>query len=318
VADERLKRISRELLFTSFLGPASGLEESWIIDRFAEGIEESVITAGELLFDIGDSSDHLFFMSEGRLRLQAPGHPDWVYDGRWVVGTTDQITGRKRVRRATVEADARIFRVRGDLWTELMEDSFDATSTALLGNARGVAALYARLAPTGGFSPVATDDEAPISLRAPMSDSIVDRTLLLYETPLFRGAGVQPLTDLARQCSLVDLRAGQDLFSAGIAPEQTYVVVTGEVEVVREAPAVTARFGPRQVVGGAICLGDADAEWGARATAPTRLLSLRNEDWFDGMEEHVDLATASMAWLSLERERLFDLLAAPTGEIVLH
>jgi CRP-like cAMP-binding protein len=293
VADERLKRISRELLFTSFLGPASGLEESWIIDRFAEGIEESVITAGELLFDIGDSSDHLFFMSEGRLRLQAPGHPDWVYDGRWVVGTTDQIT-------------------------ELMEDSFDATSTALLGNARGVAALYARLAPTGGFAPVATDDEAPISLRAPMSDSIVDRTLLLYETPLFRGAGVQPLTDLARQCSLVDLRAGQDLFSAGIAPEQTYVVVTGEVEVVREAPAVTARFGPRQVVGGAICLGDADAEWGARATAPTRLLSLRNEDWFDGMEEHVDLATASMAWLSLERERLFDLLAAPTGEIVLH
>jgi CRP-like cAMP-binding protein len=318
MADERLKRITRELLFTSFLGPASGLEESWIIDRFAEGIEESVVTKGELLFDIGDSSDYLFFMSEGRLRLQAPGRPDWVYDGRWVVGTTDQITGRKRQRRALVEADARVFRVRGELWGELMEDSFEATSGALFGNARGVVALYARVGPSGGFKPLESPDEAPMSLRAPITDSIVDRTLLLYETPMFQGAGVQPLTDLARQCSLVELRAGEDLFTAGIAPERTYVVVSGEVEVSRKSPDVTARFGPRTVVGGAVSLGDPGAEWSARAVGPTRLLSLWNEDWFDEMEEHVDLARAGMAWVSVERERLFDLLAAPTGEIVLH
>ncbi|MBL8743219.1 MAG: cyclic nucleotide-binding domain-containing protein [Myxococcales bacterium] len=318
MADERLKRITRELLFTSFLGPASGLEESWIIDRFAEGIEESVVAKGEVLFDIGDSSDSLFFMSEGRLRLQAPGRPDWVYDGRWVVGTTDQLTARKRQRRALVEQDARVFRVRGDLWTELMEDSFEATSGALFGNARAVAGLYARVGPGGGFAAPPVEDDAPMSLRVPASDSIVDRTLLLYETPMFKGAGVQPLTDLARQCSLIELRAAEDLFSAGIPPERSYVVVSGEVEVARQNPDVRARFGPRSVVGGAVCLGDPTAEWSGRATQPTRLLSLWNEDWFDEMEEHVDLARAGMAWLSLERERLFDLLAAPTGEIVLY
>ncbi len=318
MADERLKRITRELLFTSFLGPASGLEEPWIIDRFADGIEETVVSRGEVLFDIGDSSDHLFFMSEGRLRLQAPARPDWVYEGRWVVGTTDQITGRKRQRRAVVEADARIFRVRGELWTELMEDSFEATSGALFGNARGIAALCARLAPGGGFEAIEAANEGPSSMRAPHSDSIVDRTLLLYETPLFKGAGVQPLTDLARQCSLIELRAGEDLFSAGIAPERTYVIVSGEVEAFRANPEVRARFGPRTVVGGPICLGDPEAAWAARATMPTRMLSLWNEDWFDEMEEHVDLARAAMAWLAMERERLFDLLALPTGEIVLH
>jgi CRP-like cAMP-binding protein len=318
MADERLKRITRELLLTAFFGPSSGLEESWIIDRFAEGIEETVVAKGEVLFEIGDSSEFLFFMSEGRLRLQAPGHPDWVYDGRWVIGTTDLVTGRRRVRRALVESDARVFRVRGELWTDLMEDSFDATAGALFGSARGNVGLYAKLSPHGGFVTHQSDAEGPYSVRAPLSDSIVDRALLLYETPMFHGAGVQPLTDLARQCSLIELRAGEDVFSAGIAPERTYVVVSGEVEAFSKTPEVSARFGPRSVVGGAVSLGDPTAAWAARAVVPTRLLCLWNEDWFDEMEEHVDLARAAMGWLSVERERLFDLLAAPTGEIVLH
>ncbi|NUP07567.1 MAG: cyclic nucleotide-binding domain-containing protein [Polyangiaceae bacterium] len=316
MADEHLQRITRELLFTTFLGPSSGMDEQWILERVADHLEEHVVVPGEILFRQGDTSEHLYFMSDGRVRLRAEGHPDWVYDGRWVMGTTDMLLGRPRGRTATVETPAHLFRLRGEHWLDLMEDSFEATSGALVGSARGSVAFHGRVPPDGGFLHVGSPHETG---RAPLSlETLVDRALLLYEAPLLRGAGVQPLTDLARVSTIQELAAGEALFSAGVAPGRTFLVADGEIEVSRNDPNITARFGRGSIAGGAVCLGDPDAQWSARATMSSRVLSFSNEDWFDEMEEHVDLARAAMGSLAFEREHLVDLLAAPVGEVVLY
>lgn len=314
MADDHLHRITREILLTSFFGRASGFDEPWILDRLAESVDEQEVSAGEVLFREGETAQHLYFMNEGRVRMRATGHPDWVYEGRWVIGTTDMVAARRRARTATAEATTRLFRIPGNLWLDLMEDSFEAAVGALVGSARGTLALHTQIVPDGGFeqprtSHLAVGDDA--------LSSVVDRTLMLLDVPLFRGAGVQPLTDLARHSQIHALPAGEALFGAGAPPRRTHVVVSGEVEASRRAPDLSARFGPGAVVGGAACLGDPEGQWSASATVDSLVLSFSNEDWFNEMEEHVDLVLAAMSALALERERLFDRLALPKGEIVL-
>lgn len=328
MAEDPLQHITRELLFTTFLDRASGMDEPWIIDRIVDRIEEQVVGAGEVLFRAGDPSEYVHLMSDGRVRLRAEGHPDWVYEGRWVIGTTDLIVGRPRARTAIVEVPTRLFRLRGEHWTELMEDSFEATSAALVGSARGTLALHEKVHPHGGFL---HRGARPSEARARVElETLVDRAVLFYETPLLRGAGVQPLTDLARVSAVHDLARGEVLFAPGAPPGRTFVVAEGEIEarLVRQPDAadplnttrshdIVARFGPGSVVGGAASLGDPQGRWGAEAVSSARVVSFSTEDWFDELEEHPELGRAAMQVLALEREHLFDLLAGGDAEIVL-
>lgn len=307
---ERMQRISRELLFSSFMGGTIGGDESWIIERIATSLEEYLASAGEILFREGDPSDYVYFMAEGRARMSRVGHADWIYEGRWVIGTIDVLVGRPRARTATIEADTRLFRYRGDLWSDLMEDSFEITANALSGSARGTAALYTRIAPEPAF-PEPSHDPLPYD-----SSTLVGRALLLSDLPLLRGASVQALTDMAEVTISETLAEGQTLFPPRLGAKRVYVVVRGLVEVYREEPRMTGQFGPGTIVGSALCLGN-DGAWGARALRPSEVLSFSTEEWFNQIEEHPGMARVAMAALALEREALMERIASKQRELVL-
>jgi len=312
MAEDALERIGRELMFSSFIGAGTWASGSWILERIVGSLEEFPTRAGDVLFQQGDPTEHLYFMNDGRVRLSREGHADWVYEGRWAIGTTDLLAARRRSRTATSEGDARMFRLPGESWLELMEDSFDLTHNALIGTARGAAALYTRLAPDGGFLPL------PTPRAAADSSSLVGRALLFSELPLLQDVSVQALTDLASYATDRRLDEGETLFGPAARSDRIHVVVRGSVEVTREEPRVTGQFGPGSVVGGALCLGNVDDAWSARALEPSKLVSFSAEDWFNQMEEHPEMARSAMAALSLERERIQEILALRLGELVLH
>src|SRR5260221_3753585 len=179
-AEPGRQRITRELLFAAFAGPSMGTDDPRLLERIVTSVEAESVRAGHVLFREGDESKYVHFMSEGRMRLSRPDCADWVYEGRWVVGTTDVLVGRPRTRTATMEADARLFRLPAARWFEVMQDRPEVVLDALVGFARGVAALHARLSPDGGFPP------APAPASFADASSLASRARILASLPLLR------------------------------------------------------------------------------------------------------------------------------------
>ena len=303
-------RVTRELLFAAFAGPSTETDDPRLLERMAGALEADTVRPGHILFRQGDESSYVHFMSEGRMRLSCPGQPDWVYEGRWVVGTTDVLLGRPRARTAVMETDARLFRLPSGLWFEVMDRRSDLLLNALVAFARGIAALYVRLAPDGGF---------PLAPPGPTVDvsNLAARSRLLASAPLLRGVPMQTLVELADVAECRDLETGEIVFAAKTSPPRVFVVTRGRVQAYRVEPEVRAVFGSGSIVGGALCLGDSEAAWSARAIEGAQVLSFSADDLFDHVEEHQDGLRAMMGACALERERVCDVLAARLGELVL-
>jgi CRP-like cAMP-binding protein len=310
-ADSVRQRLARELLFASFARPSTEIDDPRSFERLAASVEAQTVRAGDVLFRAGDAAEHVYFMTEGRLRMARPGHADWVYEGWWVVGTVDVLAGRPRSRTATVEADTRLSRLSSERWFEVMRDRPEVLVDTTLDFARGSAALHARLAPDGGF--VATAPPEP----PPDAATLAGRVRLLAAPPLLRPVPVQVLVELAAAAEPRALAGGESLFAPGEAPGRAFVVARGEVEAFSPEPAASAAFGPGALVGGLLAFGDARAAWGARARGPTGVLSFRVDDLFDHLEGHHGAVRGLMASFAVEQERLREELAARTGPLVL-
>jgi CRP-like cAMP-binding protein len=310
-AEPGRQRITRELLFAAFAGPSTEADDPRILERMTMSVEAETVQAGHVVFREGDESKYVHFMSEGRMRLSRPGWPDWVYEGRWVVGTTDVLVGRVRARTATMETAARLFRLPAERWFEVMQDRPEVLLNGLVGFARGVAQLYVRLTPDGGFprqpSPASCGD----------ASTLADRARLLASLPPLRGVPMQILVELAKLAQLRELEPEETLFAAGVPPGCVFVVTRGRIEARRADPTVDAVFVAGSVVGGSVCLGDPEAAWSARALECSQVLSFSVEDLLDHLEEHIDGLRAMMAAFALERDRLCDELALRLGELVL-
>lgn len=313
MADDARRHLAQEVLLTSFFGSEQGTRDRWLVDRVVQHMEEMTVSEGDVLFHRGDTTDHLWFVIDGLVRMKAEGHPDWVYRGDWLIGTVDLLASRTRARSAHVERDAHAFRIPSKVWASVFHDSNRLGPSVAIASAKRLVATYAQLAPNGGF----TEEIARGARGGGTAATLVERTILLHRAPFFRRAGVQALVELARLGSIEHFEPGEHLFVHGTSARSAFVIVEGEVAVSRRAPQVDARFGPGQVVGGALGLGDAEAAWTATAVEPTSVLAIAHADWFDAMEEHPSLTRAAMVEISLERERLLDLRAAEASEIYL-
>ncbi|HEU4413011.1 MAG TPA: cyclic nucleotide-binding domain-containing protein [Polyangiaceae bacterium] len=310
-AETARQRLSRELLFASFARPTTETDDPRSFERLAASVEAQTVRAGDVLFREGEPAEHVYFMIEGRLRLSRPGLADWVYEGWWVIGTTDALAGRPRRRTATIETDTRLSRLPAGRWFEVMRSRPEVLLDTLVGFARGAAVLHAQLAPDGGFLP-----PAPPARRFDVATP-AGRARLLASLPLLRGAAAQVLVELAALADCRELAAGDALFSAGEPCGRAFVVAEGAVEITRSGPDVRATFGPGSLVGDALCLGAPDGAWAARAAGPARVLSFSIDELFDLLEGHHESVRALMGTFSLEQERLREELGARTGELVL-
>jgi CRP-like cAMP-binding protein len=195
---------------------------------------------------------------------------------------------------------------------ELLDDSFEVARASIVELARRVAELEERRdrRVAGAGVALARSEPTPPNHLPAGRLNVIDRLALLMEVPILRGAGVQPLSDLAVVSEEVGFQPGDVLFDHRPVPERVVLVVEGEVEAWREAPGLIRRAGAGQIVGGAAAFADSALAWRARATRRGRALAFRVEDWFDLMEEHFDMVRSALAALSLEREGLIDELEA--------
>ena len=309
--DLRLQRTSRELFLSLLTGDAGDLEP-WVIDRMTSAVEEEDVEAGKRLFARDEPPEYIFFIREGRLRLERDGHPAWVFEGRSVIGVFDALLDRPHTRTAVAETNLHLLKFRVDHWLELLEDSFGLARVALGNSVTTVAAVEARRwaaqkAPRGAAMGQAPPVAGPLAF--------VERLAVLADAPLVRGAGIQVLVELADSTGEVTFEPGDSIFERGQARGEALFVLEGEVEAERVDPQLTVLFGPGSLVCGVASLGAPVVAWSARAVTHVRALSMRLEDWFDLMEEHFDLVRSALSALALIRESLLDELEATNGEV---
>lgn len=299
--------IAREVLLGALFGPRPPFEVGAVMSRMLDGAELIDVRPGDVLCREGDPTDHVFAMAEGRLRLSRQGLADFVYRGRWAVGTVDAILRRPRRRTIVVEAGTRILRTPARAYGELIEESVDLAAVTLLGLGMAIDDHEVRLGATSHARPPMEAGTAPASL--------VGRLALLEQVPFLAGATLQAIVDIAAGTTIEELAPGARPALLGQRDPRVFVVAAGRIEVARGPE--TRSFGPGEVVGGMAWHRASEGRLDARAIEPSSVLAFAVDDWLDRMEEHPSLATAGVGALSAERERLQEELAARLGELVL-
>jgi CRP-like cAMP-binding protein len=301
--DLRHERIQRELFLAAF-GANVGATESWVTDRLTSLLEEETVRAGETLFSVGDPPEFYYFLREGRVQLTREGSAPWTYDGPSVFGMSDALLERPRVRTARAVTGIQAMKVQSEAWIGLLEDSFALARASLVGLVRIVAELEERLWRAGRVLP-----RPRVSPCSPGTQlDVIERLAVLTETPLLRRVGVQILSDLAAASSVVAFGSGDVLVERGREPTAVTILLDGEVEAAREAPAVVWRGGAGEIVCGTAAFGDPIRAWEARARTAGRALTFPVADWLDLMEEHFDMVRTTLGTLSLDREELMERL----------
>jgi CRP-like cAMP-binding protein len=305
VTDPRLLRTSREL-FLSILTGGNHDIETWVLDRMTSLVDEEDVEPGKRLFARDEQPEFIFFVRDGRVRLEREGSHPWVFEGRSVIGGFDALLERPHARTAVADTSLHVLKVRVEHWLDLLEDSFGLARAALSNSVAMVAALEARRwkldpKPQGSVVAAVPPIEFPLAF--------VDRLAILAEVPLVRGAGIQVLVELADSVEEVAFEPGDTIFQRGQPCGQAFLVLEGAALGDRNDPLLEVSFGPGSFVGGAASLGEPIIEWQARAATRMRALSLLLEDWFDHMEEHFDLVRSALSALALTREAILDDLA---------
>jgi CRP-like cAMP-binding protein len=299
VADTgQAERISREVFVASFLGDTRAV--GWASQRMAARMTDMFLSAGDVLYRVGEPADHHYFVVKGEMRLTKPTGSAWVLGERSLIGTLDAILERPRSRDAVATMPTHLLKLRSEDWLEFLEDSFVMARRALMRVSAQVDELRRRPPPLGGFDPPpppAPAAEAPLHL--------VNRILLLRDVPIFSRASIQTLATLAELSTVLHAAKGEVLFERGAMKDKLVVVASGEVEASRSAPELVARFGRGGLVCGPGAFGDG-AAYEVRATASTRALSVSLEDFVDVMEEHFGLTRSAMMAMAEEREMLLD------------
>lgn len=269
-------------------------------DRLTAMLEEEECAPGESIYAEGEPADHFYVLRQGRLEFTRSDRPVEVVEAPQAFGLIDSLVERPRNTTAIAASPVQLLRIRSDAWFELLEDSFELARTSVVALARATASLEERSWARG----VAGSPRPPpgeLDGRGPLD--IVQRAALLMHTQAFQAVGVQPVSDLAAAAEEVRFAAGEHVFERG-ANDRIFVIVDGYVEAERSDPRITWHGGPGQIVCDSVCFGARASTWQARATTPTRALSLGVDDWFDVLQENFEMVRATLATFARERERL--------------
>ena len=129
----------------------------------------------------------------------------------------------------------------------------------------------------------------------------LEKALALRGAPLFASLSAEALLPVAAMCDEVSLDKGEALFDAGEVGDSMFVIVSGEVEVVRGG-AVIARLGEGECVGEMAALDWEPRSATVRAAAATHLVRLERNDLMDLLTDYPELVR-SLARVLVERIR---------------
>jgi CRP/FNR family transcriptional regulator, cyclic AMP receptor protein len=282
-------RVERELFLRSTIGrnlPSTR--------ELAELLSDVAFEAGSSIYREGDPAEEIFFVRRGRVGLSRGGGPQRELGPGSVIGIFDVDQDQPRARTALALTDVELLSLSSEDRLELLEDSFEHTRAI-------IAMTAARLDEFGRYGGAPLE---PGETLAPKAEALllIERVFTLRDTPAFRRASIQALVSLAPAADELRLAAGERLFERGEARAVLYVVVAGCLEL-EYADGQQQRFGGASLLGGGAAFGAALSRQTARALTPAVVLRIGEEDVYDVMEDHFELARSVMSFQSSEHER---------------
>ena len=260
--------------------------------------------AGQVVYREGDASDEIFFVRRGKVALSRGGVVHEFGPGS-VIGILDVEQDKPHARTATALTDVELLSLSSEDRLELLEDSFEHTRSLIRMTAM-------RLDEAGRYGGAEIDLAITLAPK-PEPLQLIERVFTLRDTPAFRKASIQALVSLAPSADEIRLAAGELLFERGEARGVLFVVVAGCLELEGSSsggssPADGARHrhSSTSLVGGGPSFADALTRQSARALTPAVVLRMREEDFYDVMEDHFDLARSVLSFLASENERRLD------------
>ena len=103
--------------------------------------EEVPFLEGDVVYELGDATDSLYVVVDGRVRLHRDGEDIMTAGAREAFGTWALLDDEPRVATATIEEDARVLRVDRDDFMELLSDHSEITQAVfktVVGRMRGL------------------------------------------------------------------------------------------------------------------------------------------------------------------------------------
>lgn len=125
-----------------------------------------------------------------------------------------------------------------------------------------------------------------------------DALNVLKKVPLFAGLDAEEIKGIVAKTSIVHVEPGVEVFSDGSPGDAMYVVIVGEVEIVKEVPTgggrVLATLGSRSVFGEMSLLTAAERSAAVRAKSACKLLKIDRATFRQRLDAN-DIATLKMA-----------------------
>lgn len=286
------EQVERELFLRAMVGPNLPIAR-----ELARQLRAFTLEPGEFLYRAGDMADEVYFIGRGRIGLARPGGRERELGPGAVLGAFDVDHDRPRVRSARALSRVELLALSAEERLELLEDSFEHTRAV-------IARMATSLEELGRYGGQPLD---PAHALAPKDEPLplIERVFTLRDTPAFRRATIQALVSLAPAADELRLEAGEVLFEPGEARGVLFVVVAGCLELTL-ASGERERYASASLLGGGPALCSALLRLSARALSPAVLLRIREEDLYDVMEDHFELARSIMRYLATEHEEALD------------
>lgn len=295
--DGRTTGVEREIFLRSLL---NDLEAPVVTARLLALFRDVYFTAGQLVYDVGDASDDLYFLVSGAVQLTATGQATWTFRERSVFGGLDATLARPRTRKATAVAASHAIVISNEEWIEVLEDNFALAHHLVYRMAGGMLPLMLEN-PAVAYEPLGAE---PLTVLPELRRGVVDRLVVLHDSPLFKLAKVQPLIVLARAAAEKRLQDGEVLHTAGSAGDAIYIVADGVIAVTSASPPFEGAYRTGDVVGGAPAIAPEPRALRAHAHGPAIVLALRRADLHDVLEDHFDVVRSLWAYVTIERDRI--------------
>jgi len=282
--------VQRELFLRTLIGRTSLPS----MRELAELLRDGFFEAGTVLYAEGSAADQIYFIVRGTVSSSKPGGIALEFGPGSVLGVIDVEQDRPRARTAVALTDVEALLLSAEDRLGLLEDSFEHT--------RGMIRMTAERLADVGYAPDERGEPGPTLAPKPEPLLLIERVFTLRDTPAFRKASIQALTSLAPAADELRLAPGEVLFELGEAKHVFFVVVAGSIEL--ERPGLgRACFRSASLLGGGAAFAGTLARQRARATTPAVVLRLREEDFYDVMEDHFELARSILGYLAGEHER---------------
>lgn len=119
--------------------------------------------------------------------------------------------------------------------------------------------------------------------------STVEKVLFLKSIDLFSQIPGEDLARVALIAAEVDFDPSETLMQEGELGDSMYLILEGKVEIVKGKLGVTT-LGPKECVGEMAILDSEPRSATVRAVAPTRALKVEREDFYELLNERIDIA----------------------------